>query len=1762
MESLEEQLESLVFVPSEEDQEKLEEYTKLLPKFERYDRSIQECFKCFRKYQANVNQPGERLEELGTDLMSPNIAKEVKAVYMKWFRALRKMVGHLEDVHSELENEKLMSSNDNASVTSESTNGTSSIVNDISTPVNGTSPINGNNNDSANVNNVSLVDHDKTSKMVLQEVKTNGFPKYSGKGEEYADYAREVRQLIRYLPWTKLGIFKAIRLSLPAEDRDVLALYNTDDPDLNAVMEELDNRFANSTAKYRAVLERLAQLEAIDNSSPVSKWRKFVNALIEIKSLRNGIEKEKALQELVLKLPIGLQEKVWHGDQYDLDEVLQQVSQKERFIASRENALLERSQKVDQNRGRDDRRKGPKVNRTAIGPQKCAFHDAVGHLSENCTLPVEQRLEQTVKKNRCFGCLSPFTRGHFCRDRCTEPGCARKHHHALHGADFSNWRQYRETSNAAPHPLPVQPPVFMQPPVTTQPEYQTHVKQVVPSTFPTVPQGPAFRAMKASINSLPAGKSPTLRVAILNGKERYEANVFMDDGATHSGVWQGTVNMLDLPCQKIHHAHFSSFEGPSQVATDRITNLTIQALDGSHTVNWKMAVMPVMPEVEAPEPDLPIFELARSVDGTKLIIPDILIGSDRIPEIVPLLQHHEVIRSTNEITVYAHETTLGRFVSSVQHPGKNKAPRIRFNYVKVSPDCLTCQDTKSIFRDPLVESGKDEIQASYVDRYAEQSIEYRQAERRFYAIPPWLSEKRPESNLSIVRYVQMQCFRRLQKKGLLDIYTRAVNEFEENGYSVRLPESETSGYFLPHRPVFKEGSTTSVRPVFNGSFARFGQRSLNDLLFKGAWPQTNLHSTLVIWRLFEFSVFADVKKAFLQIRIPEADRQYFRYLWFDADGRMIAFEMTSLIFGATSSPFVLYAVLRKLFLEHAPPHLKSFTDTTYMDDALVVASSAEELKSKLQQIEKVLELGSFQLHKLVASFSTQRQLDPSGHYEWACRATESEIEDPPKAKVLGVYWNLKRDTITWPELGAPPEKFTRRIAASALAKLFDPLGLLGPFHLQRRAAMREAVFSTHNWDEPLAPQIHFELRSLLEQYKLLPRFDLPRWIGRNPNLTIHIFCDASKVGYGAAAYVLNRSGEQPAAFLLSSTARLWPKEDATMPRKELGAALIASIDRKSLHKITGASFRCFSDSQCNLARIQKGADSLAPYEAHRVCKILENTRANEWGYVNTKQNPADILSRGASLGQLLSSRISWFELKEMPSEPVRIRALILSPLLPSRDLESRLCESSFEKLLKAFELILSAMDRRFEYSHRVNSSLAQIAYDKTIALIQRAKLPLTYKRVLEKRPPHANEPIRLRNKPLLIDQSGVLRLDSRATEILEIEQDWITYEEMHRIVMPDHPITKSFVRYLHQGELFHSRRPRLEAYLRKYYDIKGVTILVRQVIDECLRCRRFHGGPYKTPMARLPIERVQPVRAFHRIGLDLFGPIHLPGDQKVYGMIFVCTTSRAIHLELVEDKSTESVKQALLRFIARRGMPAYINSDNEKSFRKLNWMLRSFFSILKQVRDVMVRESPIVWTFNSPHSPWEGGHYERLIRSVKAILSNFNPQTFRTFSDLSTILAQVEAFVNARPLCKLAGDDYLTPTHLLTGFAPTSLPEMRQFNPDVDNNSDLDLASRFRALERKVHALWMKWCQNYLTALPAWPEVNSREPRIGELVLERHPNKTRGEWQIGVITALRPNPKDQVVRHVDLKMLSDSSERRGRAVANLIPLEAEQINTH
>src|SRR5699024_1578223 len=124
------------------------------------------------------------------------------------------------------------------------------------------------------------------------------------------------------------------------------------------------------------------------------------------------------------------------------------VREHEDFLARRENMLLESKVEQLKIKPREERRKGPKVNATAIGPAICAFHDQVGHRSEDCLFTPQRRLEETVKKNRCFSCLSPFTRNLRCTDRCTEPDFNQKHHHSHHGADFTNWRQYRSQANS------------------------------------------------------------------------------------------------------------------------------------------------------------------------------------------------------------------------------------------------------------------------------------------------------------------------------------------------------------------------------------------------------------------------------------------------------------------------------------------------------------------------------------------------------------------------------------------------------------------------------------------------------------------------------------------------------------------------------------------------------------------------------------------------------------------------------------------------------------------------------------------------------------------------------------------------------------------------------------------------------------------------------------------------------------------------------------------------------------------------------------------------------------------------------------------------------------------------------------------------------------------------------------------------------------------------------------------------------------------
>ena len=158
----------------------------------------------------------------------------------------------------------------------------------------------------------------------------------------------------------------------------------------------------------------------------------------------------------------------------------------------------------------------------------------------------------------------------------------------------------------------------------------------------------------------------------------------------------------------------------------------------------------------------------------------------------------------------------------------------------------------------------------------------------------------------------------------------------------------------------------------------------------------------------------------------------------------------------------------------------------------------------------------------------------------------------------------------------------------------------------------------------------------------------------------------------------------------------------------------------------------------------------------------------------------------------------------------------------------------------------------------------------------------------------------------------------------------------------------------------------------QFWIIKGRNI-VKKVIHQCCVCRRHEGKPYSAPRPPpLPIFRVEEAPPFTFTGVDFAGPLYVrneDGMRKVWICLYTCCVVRAIHLELVPDQTNSAFLRSFRRFVARRGLPRQIVSDNSKTFK----------AAAKAIREVK-------WIFNVPKAPWWGGVFECMVRCVRQCL--------------------------------------------------------------------------------------------------------------------------------------------------------------------------------
>ena len=278
-------------------------------------------------------------------------------------------------------------------------------------------------------------------------------------------------------------------------------------------------------------------------------------------------------------------------------------------------------------------------------------------------------------------------------------------------------------------------------------------------------------------------------------------------------------------------------------------------------------------------------------------------------------------------------------------------------------------------------------------------------------------------------------------------------------------------------------------------------------------------------------------------------------------------------------------------------------------------------------------------------------------------------------------------------------------------------------------------------------------------------------------------------------------------------------------------------------------------------------------------------------------------------------------------------------------------------------------------------------------------------------------------------------------------------ESKHPMILPkSHHVVTLIIRHYHQVS-GHSGVEHVLSLIRERFWIIGARAVVRKSLRACVDCKKRQARVGEQKMANRPKDRITPNRPpFTYVGVDCFGPFLIRrgrSEVKRYGVLYTCLVVRVIHIEVVHSLDTDSFINSLRRFMARRGSPERIRSDNGSNFVSGEAELRRAISSWNQgkIANFFLQRN-VEWLFNPPAGSHHGGAWERCIRTVRKVLNALVREQLLDDEGLSTLMCEVESIVNSRPLTKVSDDsrdlDPLTPNHLLGSLFA------RIFTPDAD----------------------------------------------------------------------------------------------------------------
>ncbi|KAL9961132.1 hypothetical protein ACROYT_G030023 [Oculina patagonica] len=810
--------------------------------------------------------------------------------------------------------------------------------------------------------------------------------------------------------------------------------------------------------------------------------------------------------------------------------------------------------------------------------------------------------------------------------------------------------------------------------------------------------------------------------------------------------------------------------------------------------------------------------------------------------------------------------------------------------------------------------------------------------------------------------------------------------------------------------------------------------------------------------------------------------------------------------------------------------------------------------------------------------------------EESASAKDVKPETEQFVKILGIYWDVIRDEFHYDlsELIEYAEALpaTKRSVLKLSAKIFDPIGLLTPFTISMKVLFQCLCVEKVNWDESLEGEALAKWKTFINDLNALKNIRVPRcYANYSPTQStvcsyqIHGFSDASERAYAAVVYLRTEfSNGETQVNIMTSKTRVAPIKRQSIPRLELlGASLLAQLVHSTQQTIQSVlpieGTFLWTDSFTTLCWI-KNAKAWKPYVQHRVSKIRELSNEANWNFCPGELNPADLPSRGCG-GEQLAQNQSWWNgpkflrlsrdhwpespqtsalsenkdaLQEVVKNPVSVTHSLVTT--ESKDHSVNLSQvidierySSVTRLLRVTAYVLRFIrNAKKSVSNRETPKSPEQSSRKELNAQELNQAEMLWIKTVQTAS-FAKELEFLQSKrgtfpPVYVTQFNLFLNDQQIIRCKEgVSNAPLSEESKNPILLPSkHPLTNLIIQDVHSKIKHSGIRDTLTTIRERFWVPRGREA-VKRILRKCVTCRRVEGAPYRPPPTPdLPMERVSLDPPFAHTGLDFIGPLYIhigksskeKGSDKVYICLFTCASTRAIHLELTPSLSVESFLLAFRRFVNRQGLPVTLLSDNAKTFR----------SASKDIRKIIQSDEKTVG------------------------------RTTLNYDELQTIMVEIQAIVNARPLTYVYDDEEsistpLTPSHLITGRRITYEPSNQHFQVVSVNQT---LTKRAKHHQRLLQQFTKRWQHEYLLSLreranERCKKQNKESPiSVGDIVIVKSDLKKRTFWKLGKIQELLPG-RDGQIRSAKVKV-AGKGERKPqvlrRVIQDLIPVEVSE----